>query len=86
MRTELLALIPVAVPLVIAGIKLLLPRVPKVWLPVLAPVLGAIAEVVVNYSTQGHTDAPWLGSALGAAGVGLREIADQVRKLMARAE
>lgn len=77
--TEWHALIPLIVPVVIGILKLLVPRIPKVWLPILAPVLGAFAEVIIN-TTQGVHGPPWLGPALGAAGVGVREIADQVRK------
>lgn len=82
--SEYYALIPAAVPLVIAVVKLLLPRIPKVWLPILAPVLGALADIFIQGAQGGAIQAPWLGAALGAAGVGLREIADQVRKLNGR--
>jgi hypothetical protein len=74
------ALIPVAVPVVIAGVKLALPKIPSVVLPVLAPVLGAALEIVLHYS--GLVDGNGvLGAVLGAAGVGLREVVDQVKKL-----
>jgi hypothetical protein len=77
--TEYQAFIPVIVPLAIAVLKVLLPRLPKVWLPILAPILGAAADIALHQAGLAHGPA-WLGPTLGAAGVGLREVADQVRK------
>ncbi len=77
--------IPAVVPVVIAGVKWALPKVPSVWLPVLAPVLGAGLEVVLHYAglTSGNG---LVGAMLGSAGVGLREVIDQVRKLQGQTE
>lgn len=72
-------LIAVVVPLLIAGLKKLFPKIPGAVLPVLAPVLGGLIEAIVT--SLGH-DAGGLvtGAVAGSAGVGLREIADQNRK------
>jgi hypothetical protein len=74
------SLIPLLVPLVIAAAKALVPQVPRWTLPILAPVLGAVAEIAGYYAglTTGN---PLLGAILGAAGVGLREIVDQLKRL-----
>ena len=77
-----LVLIPVAVPVVIALVKYFLPSLPKVWLPILAPILGAAIDICATFSVGTST---LLGAALGSAGVGLREIKDQVGKAMAMA-
>jgi len=72
-------LIAVVVPLLIAGLKKLFPKIPSAVLPVLAPVLGGLLEALLT--SLGH-DAGGLvtGAVSGSAGVGLREIADQNRK------
>ncbi len=54
--------IPAVVPVVIAGVKWALPKIPSVWLPVLAPVLGAGLEVVLHFS--GLTSGNGLAGAL----------------------
>lgn len=74
-----LALIPAFVPVVLALLKTLVPKIPKVWLPVLAPVLGAGAEVALHFAGV-STGGVLVGALLGAAGLWLRELADQVRK------
>jgi hypothetical protein len=67
--------IPLLVPVLIAWLKILVPKLPKKYLPVLAPVLGAVMDCV---ATGGQN--PALAAALGSAGVGLREIYHQMRK------
>ena len=76
--TLLPGLIPVIVPLVLYGVKLLIPKVPKALLPILAPVLGGLVDAGLAYAS-GTAANPILGAALGSAGVGLREIVDQVK-------
>jgi hypothetical protein len=56
------------------------PKIPKVALPVLAPILGAGLDILLHYAGSG-TGNPVLGSMLGAAGVCVREVLDQVKKL-----
>ncbi len=77
------AAIVVVVPAIIAGIKKLWPAIPSVTWPVLAPLAG----VAINWlAAKGHVlpQSGWaVGAALGAAGVGLREIVDQVTQLRA---
>jgi hypothetical protein len=75
-------LIPAAVPLLIAVLKGLLPKIPKAALPVMATLIGAMLDIGQSY-LSGHAASPILGAALGAAGVGLREIVDQTKKMVA---
>lgn len=79
------ALIPILTPLIVAGVKLIVPRIPRVWLPILAPVLGAALDYVAHLAT-GSSLNPLAGLALGAAGVGLREVVDQVKRSMPPAQ
>jgi hypothetical protein len=72
-------LIPILVPALIAVLKTLTPQLPKHWLPILAPVLGALLDLASTQSLGAGT--AW-GAALGSAGVGLREILDQIKKRM----
>lgn len=82
MNTELTpfqTFIPLLTPIVIAALKYLWPRVPKVWLPFLAPVLGALAEIAGQ--AAGLSGGSVLtASLMGALGVWLREAYDQARK------
>lgn len=72
-------LIPVVVPLLIAGIKQVTQRIPGYLLPILAPLLGAGLDILTFYAT-GHSLGPVWGAALGSAGVGLREVVDQLKQ------
>jgi hypothetical protein len=76
--TMLLSMIPVLVPILIAALKLLAPKIPKALLPIIAPILGGLADAVLAW-VAGGTPNPVLGAALGSAGVGLREIVNQWR-------
>ena len=78
----LLALIPVIVPGMIAVTKFYLPKVPKVALPILAPILGALIEILSHYAT-GLPVNGLTGAVLGAAAVWVRETYDQIRKALA---
>lgn len=72
-------LIPVLVPLLIAVGKLLVPRIPSWLLPIVAPILGGIVDAIGAFASGGATNTV-LAMALGSAGVGLREIVDQMKK------
>ena len=70
-------LIPVIVPLVIAGLQLGITRLPGWLLPILAPILGGVIDAGLAWAT-GQTANPLFGAILGSAGVGLRELKDQL--------
>jgi hypothetical protein len=74
-----LSLIPILVPLLLALGKWFVPKIPKAWLPILAPVLGAGLDVLLHFAGLSAGN-PMMGAILGSAGVGLREIVDQLRK------
>ena len=74
------ALIPVAVPIAIAGLKLLVPKLPGWTLPTIAaPLFGLCADLALHYAGVTTLGPVW-GALLGSAGVGLREIQDQVKQ------
>ena len=77
--------ISIATPLVIAGIKKIVPTVPKVALPCLAPFVGLLAGLGMNALINTHLS--WIdGASLGMIGVFVREIVDQVKKSVNKAD
>lgn len=77
--SPLTALIPLAVPVLIALLKAFVPKIPGVALPIIAPVLGAVADIALHYAGV-STLGPLWGMVLGSAGVGLRELQDQLKQ------
>lgn len=73
----LMLLIPVLVPLIVALGKFIVPKVPTWMLPIIAPALGALLDFLTSLAT-GSTANPMIGALLGSAGVGVRELIDQV--------
>lgn len=69
---------PVIVPLVIAGIKALKPKIPTWLLPLIAGPLGALLEYI-NHLVMGGNMNIAVAVLLGLAGVGVREVVDQLR-------
>lgn len=67
-------LIPFIAPLITAGIKKLLPKIPKLVVVLLQPILGAILGAL--------TGLPLEGAALGAGGLYVREVVDQSGKAL----
>ncbi len=66
-------LTPVLVPLIITGIKKWKPGMPTWLIPMLAPVLGALIDILNGLIIDGHHNI-LVGALLGLAGVGVREI------------
>lgn len=77
-----LALIPLAVPLVVTSVKSYVPKLPKVWLPVIAAAIG-LALALFDHFTGSLGGNPMAVAFLGAAGTGLREIYDQLKQALA---
>lgn len=76
----------IVVPLVITALKMLVPKIPSSWLPVIAPLLGTLGDGLTSYFT-GNAPNPALGALYGAAGVGIREVIDQIKQAaMAKAQ
>ena len=76
--SPLLALVTVAVPLIVAFIKKkVFPNIPSVYLPLIAVAIGLAATYLLSVASLTTVNPVW-GALLGAAGVGLREIKDQI--------
>jgi hypothetical protein len=73
------AAIAVVVPLLVALLKKLVPKIPKPLLPIGATVLGVISDwLLAKAGALPHTSLA-LGALAGASGVGVREILDQLK-------
>lgn len=78
---DITGLIPVVTPVVIWAIRLAVPKIPKMMLPILAPLVGAAADIAAYYAGLSGL-APLWGALLGAVGVWLRELVDQAKKAL----
>jgi len=75
----LLALIPLAVPLIVAAAKTGIKFLPTWSLPIIAAGLGELLNLLSGLA-GGPTTSVLGGVLLGAAGTGVREIVDQVKQ------
>lgn len=73
-----LAIIPLVVPGLVALVKVFLPKLPRVWLPILAASIG-LGLAILDHFTGSLGGNPTAVAFLGAAGTGIREIYDQVK-------
>ena len=73
------AVIPVVVPFIVWGVRKVLPKIPRVALPMIAVGLGMGLDWLLAY-TSGGTFSPLVGAALGGAGVALREIVNTLQE------
>ena len=71
-------LIVLVVPLVVLGIKKVLPVLPKITWPIAATLLGVAADWLLAKSGALPHSSWELGALCGAAGIGLREATKQV--------
>ena len=71
-------LTPVLVPLLLAGVKLVLPKLPTWVIPIAAPVIGVLIDFVNSLATA-HSSNFLVAAALGLAGVGLREVKENLK-------
>lgn len=78
------ALIPFLTPGLLALVKLLVPKIPKPALPILAPLLGAAMEIIGHFAGVPGSNVI-AGMVLGAAGVAVREAYDQSKKRLTEA-
>ena len=76
------ALIPILVPMLVSQIKKM--NIPTWILPIVSLILGASTEVTNQLVLGGigsiTIDSPIAGGMLGLAGVGVREMIDQIKK------
>lgn len=75
----LMVVIPVISTVLVFLFKWVFPKLPKASLPIIAPIVGWLIDVV-STAMGGPDINPVLAAALGSTGVGLREIADQLSK------
>lgn len=76
-------LIAALVPIIVAGIRKLLPGIPKPILPILAAVAGpAVDQLLALIPTIDAIG--WQAAVLGLAGVGVREVFDQSKKALSQ--
>lgn len=75
-----LGLVTAIVPLVLAGVRSAVVRIPSWVIPIAAPFLGAALDVGLHYSGVYSSSQPLAAAFFGMAGVGLREIVDQLKK------
>lgn len=76
-------IVALLVPVAVAWLKPRIARLPKWAVPLSAILLGAVGQYLASLSGYVEVNAA-LGVALGAAAIGVREVADQVRKDFAR--
>lgn len=74
----LLVLIPLLVPIIVAGIKVGIKFLPTWSLPVIAAALGELLNFLSGLA-GGPTTSVLGGVLLGNAGVGIREVIDQIK-------
>lgn len=72
-----------AVPVAVAWLKPRIARLPRWAVPLVAILLGAAGQYMAALTGAVDVDVT-TGLVLGGAGIGLREVADQVRKDVAR--
>jgi hypothetical protein len=79
LRQLVVVIIPVLTPLIVTGIKKVTAAIPTNILPIVAPVIGVILGALGNALNIPGLEGVGIGeaAALGAAGVGVREIVDQ---------
>jgi hypothetical protein len=71
--------IPLLVPILVLIVKAILPKLPKAAPLLLAPILGAALDILTYYIGLGGWS-PLTGALLGALGVFIREVVDQLKK------
>jgi len=76
-----LLLISIGVPMAVTVVKGLIPNLHKAWLPIIAASVGLVLALVDHF-TGALGNNPYAVLLLGAAGTGLREIADQVNQVL----
>lgn len=74
-------LLAVLAPLVTSGVRKVVPKIPKLLLPLTSVVVGTVGAAASDYLV-GSTIGPAGGAVLGAVGVAVREVADQALKAL----
>lgn len=74
--------VPVLSPLLTAGVKKLVPIMPPWIIPMICTGLGTLSVYIAHWSTNNSTNPAW-AIGLGLAGIGVREILDQLKNAKA---
>lgn len=70
---------PIIGPILTAGVKKIMPKIPVQFIPPIAIALGAIVNALGTVSL-GSDPSVWKAVLLGCAGIGLRELQNNFRK------
>ena len=73
------ALVPIVTVVVVYYVKLLVPKIPRVALPIVAALLPMGVAFFTNY-IAGHTFDPFVALLLGAAATWLREVVNTLNE------
>lgn len=73
-------LTPIIGPILTAIARKVAPKIPKSWIPVLAVVLGAAANLIATKTIGDGSPSPLLAGALGLAGIGTYELTKPITK------
>jgi hypothetical protein len=71
-------LTPIFGPIMVAGMKLLAPKLPGWTLPIICTIVGAAGNIIAHYVATIPQDQTMVAILLALAGVGVREIKDQL--------
>lgn len=74
------AITPILAPIIVTLVKLVLSKLPKWLLPILAALSGVGIDFAYGLATTTYQSNVFIGALLGLAGVGLREVVDQLNK------
>lgn len=80
-----LPLIAIVVPLIVALFRKIMPKIPSWLLPVIALALGPLADFIVAKLTGVSAGTGIMAALAGLAGVGVREVFNQIGKAIAEA-
>lgn len=73
-------LITLIVPILIWLTKLVIPKIPKPVLPILAPILGALIDIGAHAAGLYESSSPLLGGLFGGLAVWLHQVKEQIVK------
>ena len=79
-NTIIAVFVPIISPLITAGLKWVLPRIPSWAIPILCTALGTLSGYIGQLSLGGDLSV-FAIAGLGLAGIGVRELVDQLKKV-----
>lgn len=79
-NTIIAVFVPIISPLITAGLKWFLPRIPSWTIPIICTALGTLSGYIGQLSLGGDLSV-FAMAGLGIAGIGVRELLDQLKKV-----